>query len=50
MIEKYGKFTALDGTEFPYTDFAQVARRRQPRPRRTTGGFSPCGKSKRASR
>ena len=21
MIEKYGKFTALDGTEFPYTDF-----------------------------
>ena len=23
MIEKYGKFTALDGTEFPYTDFAQ---------------------------
>ena len=21
MIEKYGKFTALDGTEFPYTDY-----------------------------
>jgi hypothetical protein len=21
MIEKYGKFTAMDGTEFPYTDF-----------------------------
>ena len=48
MIERYGTFMALDGTEFPYTDFRQAAGRQRPRPMRMTRRLLPRARSKKA--